>query len=180
MNAHATSPVLVGRVQESAALDDAFHAARNGSASAVLLGGEAGVGKTRLVGEFAGRARAEGARFLGGGCLELGTEGLPFAPFTAALRGLVREIGVDGVRKLLPEGAGAELGRLLPDFGDTDADAFPGEARARLFELVLTLLERLAASARSCSSSRTPTGPTRRRATCSRSSSATSARTPPC
>ncbi|MEU8801652.1 AAA family ATPase [Spirillospora sp. NPDC048819] len=147
MNAHVTSPVLVGRVQESAALDDAFRAARNGAPSAVLLGGEAGVGKTRLVGEFAGRARAEGARFLVGGCLELGTEGLPFAPFTAALRGLVREIGVDGVREMLPDGAGAELGRLLPDFGEADADSFTGEARARLFELVLTLLERLAASA---------------------------------
>lgn len=146
MNAHV-SPVLVGRVQESAALDDVFRAARDGSPSAVLLGGEAGVGKTRLVGEFAARARAGGARFLVGGCLELGTEGLPFAPFTAALRGLVREIGVDGVRELLPEGAGGELGRLLPDFGEADADSLTGEARARLFELVLTLLERLAASA---------------------------------
>ncbi|WP_279491154.1 helix-turn-helix transcriptional regulator [Actinomadura sp. KC216] len=147
MNAHVTSPLFVGRVRESAALDDAYRAARDGSPSAVLLGGEAGVGKTRLVGEFGARARRDGARVLVGGCLELGTEGLPFAPFTAALRGLVREIGVDGVRELLPRGAGAELGRLLPDFGEADADTFTGEARARLFELVLTLLERLAAAA---------------------------------
>ncbi|MFI0483021.1 AAA family ATPase [Actinomadura sp. 9N215] len=142
-----TSPLFVGRVRESAALDDAYRAARDGSPSAVLLGGEAGVGKTRLVGEFGARARADGARVLVGGCLELGTEGLPFAPFTAALRGLVRDVGVDGVRDLLPPGAGAELGRLLPDFGEADADSFTGEARARLFELVLTLLERLAAAA---------------------------------
>lgn len=147
MNAHVTSPVFVGRVRESAALDDAFRAARDGSPSAVLLGGEAGVGKSRLVGEFGARARADGARLLVGGCLELGTEGLPFAPFTAALRGLVRDVGVDGVRDLLPPGAGAELGRLLPDFGEADADTFTGESRARLFELVLTLLERLAAAA---------------------------------
>ncbi|TDD82756.1 helix-turn-helix transcriptional regulator [Actinomadura rubrisoli] len=146
MNARTTSPVLVGRVRESGELDAAFRAAREGSPSAVLLGGEAGVGKTRLISEFGGRARAEGARLLVGGCLELGTEGLPFAPFTAAMRGLVRDIGVDGVRGLLPAGAGGELGRLLPDFGESDGDAFTGEARARLFELVLTLLERLAAA----------------------------------
>ncbi|MFF0522509.1 AAA family ATPase [Actinomadura nitritigenes] len=146
MNARTVSPVLVGRERESAALDAAFRDARAGTPSAVLLGGEAGVGKTRLVGEFGARARAEGARVLVGGCLELGTEGLPFAPFTAALRGLVRDVGVDGVRGLLPAGAGDGLGRLLPDFGDADAGAFTGESRARLFELVLTLLERLAAS----------------------------------
>ncbi|WP_344281199.1 ATP-binding protein, partial [Actinomadura napierensis] len=146
MNARTVSPVLVGRERESAALDAAFRAARGGTPSAVLLGGEAGVGKTRLVGEFTARARAEGARMLLGGCLELGTEGLPFAPFTAALRGLVRDLGVDGVRGLLPAGAGDGLARLLPDFGDADAGAFTGEARARLFELVLTLLERLAAA----------------------------------
>ncbi|QKG20352.1 ATP-binding protein, partial [Actinomadura verrucosospora] len=146
MNARTVSPVLVGRERESAALDAAFRAARDGTPSAVLLGGEAGVGKTRLVAEFGARARAEGARVLVGGCLELGTEGLPFAPFTAALRGLVRDVGVDGVRGLLPAGAGDGLGRLLPDFGDADAGAFTAESRARLFELVLTLLERLAAS----------------------------------
>ncbi|WP_242613875.1 ATP-binding protein, partial [Actinomadura roseirufa] len=144
MDAHVTSPVLVGRARESGELDAAFRAARDGAPSAVLLGGEAGIGKTRLLGAFGARARAEGARVLVGGCMELGAEGLPFAPFTAALRALVREIGVDGVRGLLPAGSGAELGRLLPDFGDCD-DAFTGEARARLFELVLTLLERLAA-----------------------------------
>ncbi|MFD0686266.1 ATP-binding protein, partial [Actinomadura fibrosa] len=145
-SARTTSPVLIGRARESAELDAALRAARAGTPSAVLLGGEAGVGKTRLVGAFGERARAAGARFLVGGCLELGTESLPFAPFTAALRGLVRDIGVDGVRALLPPGTGDELGRLLPDFGESDGDASTGEARARLFELVLTLLERLAAA----------------------------------
>ncbi|WP_308198734.1 helix-turn-helix transcriptional regulator [Actinomadura litoris] len=138
-------PRLVGRARESGELDAAFRAAREGTPSAVLLGGEAGVGKSRLLGVFADRWRAQGARFLAGGCLELGTEGLPFAPFTAAMRQLVRDIGVDGVGGLLPAGAAPGLGRLLPDFGEADGDAFTAEARARLFELVLTLLERLAA-----------------------------------
>jgi DNA-binding CsgD family transcriptional regulator len=104
---------------------------------AVLVGGEAGIGKTRLLREFAASIQA---RVLTGGCVELGSDGLPFAPFTAALRRLVREIGVEGVQELLPGCKG--LARLLPEFGDPDETT--GESQARLFELVLTLLERLA------------------------------------
>ena len=76
-----------------AALAAAFASVRQGGPSAVLLGGEAGVGKSRLVGEFGAVAGAAGARVLTGGCLELGTDGLPFAPFTAVLRDLVHETG---------------------------------------------------------------------------------------
>jgi DNA-binding CsgD family transcriptional regulator/tetratricopeptide (TPR) repeat protein len=121
-------------------LGDALIRARAGVPSTVLVGGEAGVGKTRLVGEFIDRA--DDARVLVGGCLELGTEGLPFAPFTAVLRGLVRELGRDGVAALVPGGATRGLARLLPEFGEPGKDG--AEARARLFELVLGLLERLA------------------------------------
>ncbi|WP_327590787.1 helix-turn-helix transcriptional regulator [Nonomuraea sp. NBC_00507] len=140
MSIHAVSPLFVGRARELAVLGDALARARAGVPSTVLVGGEAGVGKTRLVGEFAGRA--DDARVLVGGCLELGTEGLPFAPFTAVLRGLVRELGRDGVAALVPGGATGGLARLLPEFGEPDKDG--PEARARLFELVLGLLERLA------------------------------------
>ena len=84
----------------------------------MLIGGEAGVGKSRLVNEFAARARRAGARVLAGGCLELGADGLPFAPFTSVLRELVRDLGTDGVAGLLPAGATRELARLLPEFGD--------------------------------------------------------------
>ena len=76
--------VLVGRVAELAVLDAAFERVLAGRPSAVLIGGEAGVGKSRLVSEFAARARAAGAaRVLYGYCLELSADGLPFAPFTA-------------------------------------------------------------------------------------------------
>ena len=71
----------------------------------MLIGGEAGVGKSRLVNEFAERSRQAGARVLAGGCLELGADGLPFAPFTSVLRELVRDLGADGVAGLLPAGA---------------------------------------------------------------------------
>jgi predicted ATPase len=97
------APVFVGRVEELAALDAAFERARTGRPSALLIGGEAGVGKSRLVSEFAGRAGAAGAaRVLRGHCLELSAEGLPFAPFTGVLRELVRDLGANGVAALLP------------------------------------------------------------------------------
>jgi ATP/maltotriose-dependent transcriptional regulator MalT len=137
---HTVSPVFVGRAGELAALDEALAGARGGASSTVLVGGEAGVGKTRLVEEFT--ARAGDALVLVGGCLELGTDGLPFAPFSAVLRGLVRRRGREGVAALVPGGATRGLARLLPEFGEPDADG--PQARARLFEQVLGLLERLA------------------------------------
>ncbi|HEU5032648.1 MAG TPA: AAA family ATPase [Spirillospora sp.] len=141
MSARAMSPVLVGRAAELAVLEDALAAAPG----AVLVGGEAGLGKTRLIREFAASVGGGGqARVLLGGCLELGSDGLPFAPFTTVLRGLVRDIGIDGVAALVPRGDTGSLARLLPEFGEPESDAASGEERARLFEVVLTLLERLA------------------------------------
>jgi ATP/maltotriose-dependent transcriptional regulator MalT len=127
-----------------AALDAAFTSVRQGGPSAVLLGGEAGVGKSRLVGEFGAAAVAAGGRVLTGGCLELGTDGLPFAPFTAVLRDLVHELGADAVAALLPGRTTRGLARLLPELGEPDVSSDPGEARARLFEEVLGALEQLA------------------------------------
>jgi ATP/maltotriose-dependent transcriptional regulator MalT len=139
-----SSPVLVGRSGQLSVLDAALALAGRGSPSAVMIGGEAGVGKSRLVAGFAERSRGVGARALMGGCLELGAEGLPFAPFTAVLRAVVRDLGVAGVAELLPGGATRELARLLPEFGEPARPDDVGEARARLFEQLLTLLERLA------------------------------------
>jgi len=138
------SSVLVGRSGQLSSLDAALEQSNRGQPSAIIVGGEAGVGKSRLVGEFAGRSRRSGARVLTGGCLELGADGLPFAPFTSVLRELVRELGADGVAKLLPGGTTRELARLLPELGAPAEADDPGEARARLFEQMLTLLEHLA------------------------------------
>ena len=143
MSGRASSPVLVGRDEQMAALDAAFASARQGGPSAVLLGGEAGVGKSRLVSEFGRTAAAAGARVLTGGCLELGTDGLPFAPFTAVLRDLVHEMGADAVASMLPGRTTRGLARLLPELGEPDTAGDPAEARARLFEEVLRALEHL-------------------------------------
>ncbi|WP_082310640.1 ATP-binding protein [Nonomuraea sp. SBT364] len=140
MSIHTVSPLFVGRAHELAALGSALGEARAGAACTVLVGGEAGVGKTRLVGEFT--AAAPDALVLVGGCMELGTDGLPFAPFTAVLRDLVRRMGRDEVAALVPGGDTRGLARLLPEFGTPGPEG--GEARARLFEQVLGLLELLA------------------------------------
>jgi DNA-binding CsgD family transcriptional regulator len=144
MSGRASSPVLVGREEQMAALEDAFASVRQGGPSAVLLGGEAGVGKSRLVSEFSHQVAEAGARVLTGGCLELGTDGLPFAPFTAVLRDLVHDMGADQVASMLPGRTTRGLARLLPELGEPDTSGEPGEARARLFEEVLSALEQLA------------------------------------
>jgi DNA-binding CsgD family transcriptional regulator/tetratricopeptide (TPR) repeat protein len=144
MRGRTVSPVFVGREEELGALAESLDEARKGQATAVLLGGEAGVGKTRLVQRFAERCADGGAHVLFGGCVELSTEGLAYAPFTAALRQLVREQGPAAVAALLPEGAERDLARLLPEFGEPSGDGETDTGRARLFEQFLTLLERLA------------------------------------
>jgi DNA-binding CsgD family transcriptional regulator len=81
---------------------------------------------------------------LAGGCLELSTAGFPYAPFTAALRQLVREAGAAEIAALMPRDGARDLARLLPEFGEPPADRDPDSARVRLFEQMLVLLERLA------------------------------------
>ncbi|MDQ8701944.1 AAA family ATPase [Streptomyces sp. LHD-70] len=142
------SPVFVGRTGEFAVLRAALARAAAGEPQSLLLAGEAGVGKTRLVEEFGAEARRAGAVVAVGGCVEIGADGLPFAPFSTALRAL---------RGLLPDEVAAaaagreeELARLLPELGEPGSAPPRGsrhdeEAMARLFELTVRLLERIAA-----------------------------------
>ena len=137
------SPVFAGRAGELAVLGEAFTAAARGTPAVVLLGAEAGGGKSRLAAEFATRVAGR-AHVLAGGCVELSGPGLPYAPFTAALRQLVRDRGAAEVTALLPGPAAGELAALLPGLGAPPSGADPETARARLFELLLALLETLA------------------------------------
>jgi len=141
----------VGRVEELDRLEEALRLAAEGRPSVVLVGGDAGVGKTRLVEEFTVRARGKGARVLVGGCLELGDGGLPYGAITEALRALAAEVGRAELRRLAGQDA-RELRRLVPGLGS--ADEPDGEGRGvgldassqlRLFEAVLGLIGRLAA-----------------------------------
>ncbi|WP_234327130.1 helix-turn-helix transcriptional regulator [Streptomyces sp. NRRL WC-3742] len=139
----SVSPVFVGRGSEITDLTGALRRVGSGSPQAVLIGGEAGVGKTRLLEEFLRRAADGGAVTTLGGCLEVGAEGLPFAPLASALRRLYRALGAE----LESAAAGSEghLARLLPEFGEADGEPNDEYGRARLFEHTARLFERLGA-----------------------------------
>ncbi|MFF1547580.1 AAA family ATPase [Streptomyces sp. NPDC058291] len=139
----SVSPVFVGRADELDTLDDALSRAAAGEPQALLIGGEAGVGKTRLVEEFATAAGRRGAVVALGGCVEIGADGLPFAPFSTALRALRRALPAE--LAACAAGQEEELARLLPELGQTRTGRHDEEGMARLFELTARLLERVAA-----------------------------------
>ena len=95
MSGDVVSPVLIGRGEELAVLAAALDRALAGETGFVLLGGEAGVGKTRLLRELSARAEDAGFGVLSGQCVEPGAEGLPFAPLVDVLRTLARTMPPD-------------------------------------------------------------------------------------
>ncbi|MEU2232076.1 AAA family ATPase [Streptomyces vietnamensis] len=140
----SVSPVFVGRAGELTALTEALSRGSAGEPQALLIGGEAGVGKTRLIEEFLDTAREQDAVVALGGCVELGADGLPFAPFSAALRALRRRLPDE--LTAAADGHEGELARLLPELGDPGShEPSDEDSTARLFELTVRLLERLAA-----------------------------------
>lgn len=139
----SVSPVFVGRADELAVLTDALTRAADGEPQAMLIGGEAGVGKTRLTEEFLCEAARRGAVVAVGGCVEIGAEGLPFAPFSTALRTLHRQLPDE--LAAATAGQEDELARILPELGETPRGPHDEESTARLFELTARMLERLAA-----------------------------------
>ena len=143
MGGRVASLTFVGRVEELQVLEAARKRAADAQPAIVLVGGEAGVGKTRLVAELIGGCVADGNRVLAGGCVPVGDGVLPYAPIVEALRTLVAEVGVDEVRALIGP-SWPELGRLLPALGAPDRVGQPDRtAQVRLFELLLGLLGRL-------------------------------------
>jgi DNA-binding CsgD family transcriptional regulator/tetratricopeptide (TPR) repeat protein len=137
-----TSARLVGRTRELAELEAALAEVAGGRAGLVLVAGESGVGKTRLLAELVRRAEAAGVRTFTGDCVELGEGELPYAPLVGALRPLARD--GDPILDALSPATRAELARLLPALGTPPADdRQDGAAQGRLFEALLTLLDRL-------------------------------------
>ncbi len=133
---------LVGRAEEREVLNRAAASAADGAGRVVLIGGEPGIGKTRLAETFAGEV--QGASIAWGRCQELGSAP-PFWPWRQVLRSVAQELDPEQLRTAL----GADAGVLLeaaPEFADilnevapsrvTDADT----ARFRFFEAAARLL----------------------------------------
>jgi DNA-binding SARP family transcriptional activator/tetratricopeptide (TPR) repeat protein len=138
----ATWP-LFGRTRELAALTAAWSAAREGHGQVVVVTGEGGIGKTRLVTELARRADNAGGRVAVGAGMDVGGEA-PFAVWQELTRQLVRLVPAP------PEDAGwpPELGRLAPDLatglgrtGVPPPVAAPELERLRIFDGALRLVE---------------------------------------
>jgi DNA-binding CsgD family transcriptional regulator/tetratricopeptide (TPR) repeat protein len=141
-----TSRAFIGRAEELQRLGAALDRAEQDQPQLVLLAGDAGVGKTRLLVEFADRAQQRGSRVLVGGCVELGDIGLAYLPVMDALRGLVDDPEeADLVAEVAVTMPG--LGRLLPGVarsGPTGALAGDGQDQLQVFDAVRALLLRRA------------------------------------
>ena len=148
MGGRVASPIFVGRVEELQTLEAARRRAADADPAVVLVGGEAGIGKTRLVAELTSRCANDGTRVLAGGCVPVGDGALPYAPVVEAMRALAADVGVGAVRELVGP-SWRELARLLPALGAPETGAPPDQAaQTRLFELLLGLLGQLAEQAR--------------------------------
>lgn len=141
---------FVGRQTELRRLQELWRATTAGSKQLVLVSGEPGIGKSRLVREFASSSEVAGATVLFGGCDEESV--VPYQPFVEALRGYMERSSRSRVRATLGRGSG-ELARLVPELGDqlpgppvTLLDE-PDADRFRLFEAVGGLLRDLSQSA---------------------------------
>ena len=143
MSLATVSAAMVGRDAELARLDDALLRVEAGEAASVLLGGEAGIGKSRLTAEFQRRI-ADRATVLTGWCLDYGSTPAPFGPLPAILRGVLEELGEradqaagpgrDSLQLLLPERAAGPVDRstIRPEgLGETIANLFEAAAAVR-------------------------------------------------
>jgi oligopeptide transport system substrate-binding protein len=144
----ATRTKLVGRAKELAFLADCWQAVAVGRGGLVLISGEAGVGKTRLVQEFAQGVGASGGRVFWGRCFEF-ERVLPYQPIAEAVRTILPSLTSPQLRRL-PAWTLAEVARLAPEILEKrpDIEITPGMASDRdcagLFEAMARLLAELA------------------------------------
>src|SRR5262245_12578969 len=138
-----TEVSLVGRGVELDLLRSALDTAWTGHPRLLLVRGEAGIGKSRLIAEGAAEAARRGGRVLVGQCHE-SDQALPFGPWVDLLRTPRAALG--------PELGGlaavsrAELARLLPELSETAAPPEGPAHHRRLFEAVAAFAQMLSRS----------------------------------
>ncbi|WP_211239678.1 helix-turn-helix transcriptional regulator [Jiangella gansuensis] len=134
-----TGVPFIARDAELAQLRGALERARSGSPGAVLVSGDAGVGKSRLLTEFLAEAAEGGARVLLGRCLGVGEAGLPYLPFKEIVEQLRLER--DDLVAERPALTGL-IGRgPIVSPGPADETSF---GQLQLFDAILTVLAELA------------------------------------
>ncbi len=147
MSGRLVSPTVVGRDVELAVIASTLDAGRSGRASTLLLAGEAGVGKSRLVEEAMRIAREGGMQVLRGACVNIGAAGVPYGPIVEALRELHRDRSSEEIEALVGP-SGPDLARLLPSLvGRSDLPEPSAQSQwlqTRLLEAILGLIQRLA------------------------------------
>ncbi|TYP84846.1 helix-turn-helix transcriptional regulator [Blastococcus xanthinilyticus] len=152
---------LVGRTEELARLLAHVDRAVGGRASAALLAGDAGVGKTRLLRELGRHAAERGLRVLTGHCVDLGDVGLPYLPFVDLLRPVAADPDLVPASRENPVLTGLIAGRpgaVVPVRPPAEGQDLSGplrhraapppvdDGRLQLFESVAGLLCELAAN----------------------------------
>ena len=136
---------LVGRDAELSRLEDALLGTLRGDGGVVIVGGEAGTGKTRLVSALATRARSLGCVVVSGACSEAELS-LPYLPFLEAIGNHLETEDLRLLRERLGPAAD-ELAQLFPQMGRASAQAGDAaQAKLRLFESILLLLRDAARS----------------------------------
>ncbi len=144
-----TSRTLVGRDTELEQLSDLLGIRqRLDRPGVVLLSGDAGVGKTRLLMELRDRAQDEGWRVVAGHCLDFGDSALPYLPFSELLGRFDAELHevVEQVSAEHPAIGRLQPGRRVRTSVDAPSDAEPGADRGELFEAVHALIDAAAAA----------------------------------
>ena len=149
-----TAERFVGRDHELQQLRDLLDRAAAGQADTAMLGGEAGVGKSRLLARFVADAKEQHqAHVLRGACIELGNGLIPYAPLVESLRLLVRERGEEQIRAAVSDSIWDDLAHLVSDFTGTTVTADPeaagpsGSGQLRVFGALLRMLEHLGRTA---------------------------------
>jgi DNA-binding CsgD family transcriptional regulator len=145
-----TSPTFVGRVAEFAVLDRALEDAERGHTTTILIGGDPGVGKTRLLQTWNTRLLERGVRVASGSCLDLGETGPAYTPIVEAMREIVEGFKWDEEQAFV--GPDRFLSRIAPELAAVvDAGAsqvtFSALAQTRLFERLVDFLRRASTSA---------------------------------